>query len=302
MVMNFARRAASNLPVTAVAAVLVAVVPYRVRNPISRAIRGPAVQRTVNRVRYGGVARYCPLCAGHYRKFLSFGVNPRPDAQCPVCGSLERHRLVWSFIAARTDLLESTPRRMLHVAPEPELSRLFRKQPHIDYLTADLLDPDAMVKMDITDIQYPDDSFDVIYCSHVLEHVPDDRRAMRELRRVLRPDGWAILQVPITAEETFEDPSVTDPKERERLFGQFDHVRRYGPDYEDRLREAGFRVRRYDAAEIVGAERLEKLGIDAKDEVFYCTAGDPEAEYDAEQAYERYRTRRRAARTEQMKR
>ncbi len=125
--------------------------------------------------------------------------------------------------------------------------------------------------MDITDVQYPDDTFDVIYCSHVLEHVPEDRKAMRELRRVLAPAGWAVLQVPITAEETFEDPSVTDPEERERLFGQCDHVRRYGPDYALRLKEAGFEVRTYTAAEVVGAENLERMGIKKDERVHYCT-------------------------------
>ena len=134
-------------------------------------------------------------------------------------------------------------KKMLHVAPEEQLSRLFGSALGIDYLSADLLSSNAMIRMDIMDIQYPDETFDVIYCSHVLEHVSDDRKAMRELHRVLRTGGWAILQVPIsTAEVTFEDPKITRPKERERAFGQFDHVRRYGADYKDRLEDAGFSV------------------------------------------------------------
>lgn len=160
---------------------------------------------------------------------------------------------------------------MLHVAPEDIFSRVFKEQAHIDYLTADLYDPDVMVEMDIADIQYPDDTFDVIYCSHVLEHVPEDLKAMRELRRVLAPGGWAVLQVPITAEETVEDPSIADPEERERLFGQRDHVRRYGPDYVTRLKDAGLAVRTYTAAEVVGAENVERMGITGDDRVHYCT-------------------------------
>ncbi|QDV82909.1 hypothetical protein TBK1r_18410 [Stieleria magnilauensis] len=131
---------------------------------------------------------------------------------------------------------------MLHVAPEPCLRPHFKEHIGESYLTADLLANDVDVNMDITEIQYPDNTFDVIYCSHVLEHVPDDRKAMKEFLRVLNPDGFAVLMVPITAEQTVEDPSVTDPQERLRLFGQEDHVRRYGPDFSERLRGAGFVV------------------------------------------------------------
>ena len=129
------------------------------------------------------------------------------------------------------------------------------------YLTADLLDTGVMESMDITDIAWPDGSFDVIYCSHVLEHVVDDCKAMRELCRVLAPSGWAMLNVPITANETFEDPSVTDPRERIRQFGQKDHVRRYGPDYMDRLTAAGFEVTRISAGDLVADANIERYGL-----------------------------------------
>lgn len=238
---------------------------------LSSAFKRSVLRRRLNRIRYVGWSRYCPICGSYVRKFLRFGVVARPDAQCPVCHSLERHRLVWKFFTAQTDLFEPERKRVLHVAPEGAFSRIFEKQKHIDYLTADLYDSDVMVKMDITDVQYPDGAFDVIYCSHVLEHVPEDQKAMRELHRVLASGGWAVLQVPITVEETFEDPSVTDPKERERLFGQRDHVRRYGPDFEIRLAEAGFEVRTYKAAEVVGAENIERMGIMEDKKVYYCT-------------------------------
>ena len=185
---------------------------------------------------YRGKGRWCPVCDQSSRRFLPFGVEARPDAQCPRCGSLERHRLVWLYFANRTDLFDGNLKRMLHVAPERTFEARLRKRLGAGYLTADLFDPHVMVQMDICNIQYPEESFDVIYCSHVLEHVPDDRRALGEFGRVLKRSGWAILLVPITVDRTVEDPTVTDPAERLRLFGQDDHVRRYGPDYVDRLR------------------------------------------------------------------
>ena len=159
---------------------------------------------------------------------------------------------------------------MLHVAPEPQLSFLFRRATYLEYLSADLDDPGAMVKMDITDIKYPDNFFDVIYCSHVLEHVPDDRKAMAEFYRILKPGGWAILQVPITADRTFEDPTVTSPADRERLFGQVDHVRRYGPDYGERLLAAGFSVKVDQFVLEFGDSKIQKYGLTKNEDVYFC--------------------------------
>jgi SAM-dependent methyltransferase len=161
---------------------------------------------------------------------------------------------------------------MLHIAPEIQLSRLFAGASGIDYLSADLFSSTALVRMDIMDIEYPDETFDVIYCSHVLEHVIDDRTAMRELHRVLRTGGWAILQVPIsTAEETFEDPMITSPEERELAFGQFDHVRLYGADYRDRLEEAGFSVQVDGFVRELDDEEVARLGLDRSEDVYRCT-------------------------------
>lgn len=228
-------------------------------------IRNNKVLKTIGEALYYGNSRYCPICKRNYRRFLPFGVDARPNAMCLNCGSLERHRLMWLFFIDHTDLFKTEEKSMLHIAPEEIFAEKLKKEDYIDYLTADLHDPDVMVKMDITDIQYPDDEFDIIYCSHVLEHVPQDRQAIRELYRVLKPGGWSVLQVPITADKTFEDPSVTDPKERERLYGQHDHVRRYGPDYKDRLQEAGFTVKIYDTKEIVGQENaVKKIGFAPK--------------------------------------
>jgi ubiquinone/menaquinone biosynthesis C-methylase UbiE len=172
----------------------------------------------------------------------------------------------------KTDLFDGLPKKMLHVAPEHCLEPLLKKRLGNNYITADLVDPCAMVKMDITDIQYPDESFDVIYCSHVLEHVQDDRRAMREFHRVLKADGWAILLVPITAKVTFEDPSIVEPSERLKAFGQEDHVRRYGPDYVDRLREAGFKVAVTRVGDLFEENDVIRMGLGpASGEIYHCT-------------------------------
>lgn len=211
----------------------------------------------------------CPICGNGVRSFLPFGMVERPNAQCPVCKSLERHRLVWLYFREKTNLF-SANLKMLHVAPESQISERLRNLPNIDYVSADLNLRSAMVQMDITDIHFPDSSFDVIYASHVLEHIQDDMKAMRELHRVLSPQGWAILQVPILAERTFEDPTVTSPEERERLFGQNDHVRIYGPDYRDRLQDAGFKVKVHPFARLLGSERCKRYGLVESEDIYYC--------------------------------
>ncbi len=236
---------------------------------ITRVVPYP-VKLALKKLWFYGRDRYCSFCQSRVRFFASVGDIPRPNALCPVCGSFERHRLVWLFFRKHTNLFDQNPKSMLHIAPEPQIERKFKKIPNLRYLTADLFNPAAMVKMDITDIQYPDNSFDVIYCSHVLEHVPDDRAAIRELYRVLKSDGWAVLLIPITVERTLEDPSVSDPAERERLFGQEDHVRRYGRDFRNRLEEAGFHVQGIPALDLVDREQIESMGVIACEEVFLC--------------------------------
>jgi SAM-dependent methyltransferase len=227
--------------------------------------------RTVRRLRHAGLARFCPCCGSHLREFKTFGVIPRPEALCPVCGSLERHRLICLYMRRRTDLFSGNRKRMLHVAPEAELSRLFQEAEAIEYLSADLSSPTAMVKMDVTDIHYPDNSFDVIYCSHVLEHVADDTAAMREFHRVLKPGGWAVLQVPISGDTTFEDDTVTSPEVREKLFGQRDHVRRYGKDYAERLALAGFSVLIDGFARELTDQEITRFGLLPSEDVYFCT-------------------------------
>lgn len=187
-------------------------------------------------------ARHCPCCDQPVAAFLPFGVRPRDNARCPHCGALERHRLLTLFLRGGA-VPWRRGARLLHVAPEPALRRLFQRVPDVTYLPADL-DPTHGIRLDVTALPFADGSLDAIVCNHVLEHVPDDRLAMREFRRTLRAGGWAVLQSPVDRgrTDTFEDATVTAPAERERVFGQWDHVRVYGTDYATRMAEAGLHV------------------------------------------------------------
>jgi hypothetical protein len=228
------------------------------------------------RMIYFGWERYCPICKAHLRRFVPFRRGPDPLAVCPVCYSHGRHRMFWLWLPRGTDLLDGRPKKLLHVAPngpERQIGEFLQGVTYIDYLSGDLSNPQSMVRMDITAIESPSDYFDVILCSHVLEHVPEDRKAMAELFRVLKPGGWAILQVPIgPAEETFEDPTVTDPVERARLFGQFDHVRLYGRDYKKRLENTGFSVQLVPCSELFSATEISRSELIAAEDqaIWWC--------------------------------
>ncbi|MFC2040933.1 class I SAM-dependent methyltransferase [Chloroflexota bacterium] len=228
-------------------------------------------------VLYIGNQVTCPCCDGHFRKFLPFGVEQRPDAQCPNCESMERHRLIWLYLKNRTNLF-SDNLRVLHFAPEYIIERNLRCLPNLDYVSADLDLALAMVEMDITNIHYDENSFDVILCSHVLEHVADDEKAMRELLRVLKPGGWAILQSPIDLkrDRTFEDPKVVLPEDRKRLFGEQAHVRRYGRDYKDRLEQAGFEVKMDSYVRNLDINMIRKYGLKKDEDIYFCTKPKPE--------------------------
>jgi SAM-dependent methyltransferase len=212
---------------------------------------------------------FCPVCESSVASFRNFG--PDRNAWCPVCLAMARHRAAWLFLKEKTDLFHSGgKRKMLHLAPEPAFAERFSRLPHLEYITADLDGTGVMMAMDITQIKLPDASFDVIYCSHVLEHVPDDLRAMRELKRVLRPSGWALFMVPITVDRTVEDPSITDPGERERLFGQVDHVRRYGQDFLDRLCDSGYDVEITYASQLAGEADQIRMGVFGNEAMYLC--------------------------------
>lgn len=216
---------------------------------------------------YVGRGRECPVCGTKRRKFLPYGyVTSRDNALCPNCLSLERHRLLWLWLQRESDLFERRP-RLLHVAPEVCLMRHLRKAykgHEEDYVTADLESPLADLHFDIQHIPLADESFDVVFCNHIMEHVEDDLQAMREIHRVMRRgEGWGVILSPVELEreKTFEDDSITDPEERTRIFGQYDHRRVYGRDYADRLREAGFEVEDLDYAAILTAEERGRYAL-----------------------------------------
>lgn len=198
--------------------------------------------RPLIKLYFKGIRFTDPIDGSSYRKFLPYGYqNLRQNALCPGTLSLERHRLLWLYLDRKTNFLRDAI-RVLHVAPEQVFYRKFKSFSHWDYTTTDLHSPLADVKADICALPFEDNTYDFILCNHVLEHIPNDLKAMEELYRVLKPGGTAILQVPLEEdrENTFEDDSITDQQERTRIFGQYDHVRIYGQDYYKRLQEVGF--------------------------------------------------------------
>lgn len=207
-------------------------------------IKLSSVIRPILPIFYYGKAYKDPIDGKTFRSFLPYGyVNIRENVLSPSTLSLERHRLLWLFLQRETDFFTKN-HKLLHFAPEQAFYSRFKKLKNIDYTTTDLNSPLADVKADITNLHFEDESFDIIFCNHVLEHIKDDTKAMTELYRILKKGGWAILQIPQDLERktTFEDDSITDQKERTRIFGQYDHVRIYGLDYFDKLESIGFEV------------------------------------------------------------
>ncbi|MDA8951567.1 class I SAM-dependent methyltransferase [Flavobacteriaceae bacterium] len=203
-----------------------------------------------------------PIDNKSFRKFLPYGYQvQRQNVLSPSTLSLERHRLLWLYLTNETDFFTSK-KKVLHMAPEQCFLARFRKLNH-DYKTADLDSPIADVKADIINLPFNDNSFDVIFCNHVLEHVQDDTKAMKELFRVMKKGGMGIFQVPqdLNRDVTFEDNSITDPKERAKIFGQYDHVRVYGRDYFDKLRSIGFNVEEVNYSQKISSELLSRYRL-----------------------------------------
>lgn len=211
--------------------------------PRQTLIRFSALFSFLIRPFYIGNKVECPVCGKHFRKFLPYGYGKAMDNRlCPYCLSLERHRLIWLYLKQRSNFFEA-PLKVLHFAPEQPFLKRFKALKNLDYTTADLDSPIADLHLDVTNIDLPDDQYDVVICNHVLEHVNDVNKAFSEIKRILKPGGWAILMVPINPDvDTWEDPSITDPEERKRCFGQYDHVRQFGRDYAQVLEKAGFTV------------------------------------------------------------
>lgn len=228
----------------------------------------------------------CPFCGWHFRRFKPAGFHYpviiekqvigghwHRDNVCPRCMSNARERLAYLFLKDRTSLFQQ-PTRLLHVAPEPQLASALKRSPNIRYVSADLMSPTVMSHFDIQQMPFRNQTFDVVICNHVMEHVGDDSVAMAEVHRILKPDGWALLQVPVALalDRTIEDPTATTDQQRIERFGQEDHVRLYArTDYIERLEAVGFAVTTENYSSVLGSTKAERFGLVEEEEVFFCS-------------------------------
>jgi hypothetical protein len=228
----------------------------------------------------------CPFCGWHFRRFKPAGFHYpiiiekqvigghwHRDNVCPRCMSNARERLAYLYLKDRTPVF-NRPIRLLHIAPEPQLASVLRRSPNIKYVSADLfVGPGVMSRFDILKTPFADQTFDVVICNHVMEHVADDSVAMAEVHRILKPGGWAMLQVPIALrlDQTIEDPTAVTDEQRIERFGQEDHVRLYSRgDYVERLQGAGFKVTVDQYPTALGSDKVQKFGLVEEEEVFLC--------------------------------
>lgn len=241
------------------------------------------IYRTYGLLKTFGFRYTCPMCGWHARTFYAAGFSypvletyhvvsagRRDNVRCPRCNSSSRERLTYLYLTRLFPAFGTG--RVLHVAPEPKMESVLRLTYPNRYVSLDIDQRRADVVASVEDIPFPNDSFDLLLCAHVLEHVPDDRKALREFARVLTPDGTALLLVPFSPvlSETFEDWSVTEEKDRERVFGQSDHVRIYGMDFTKRIAESGLAVRELYAADFLSPAEVARYALDSKEPLFVC--------------------------------
>jgi SAM-dependent methyltransferase len=247
----------------------------RAAQALTKALIPTSARRTaLRRLRlaiYRGDRVECPCCGSTFSRFMP-GLSHRDTRVCPHCGAQERHRALWLYMRERTDLFASPQLSILHWAPEYALQRSLSELPNAAYVSADLHGNEASQHMDMTDVPFKDDTFDLIVCVHVLEHVPDDRQAIREMVRVLKPGGVAMLLVPIVLEQpTLEDPSIATPEERKEAYWQEDHVRLYGADFPKRLEEEGFEVTVDRWVRSLDQRTLDRYGLFPLEDVYVAT-------------------------------
>jgi len=218
---------------------------------------------------YYGNKYHCPVCNGSFRKLLPYGNKGTENRLCPKCLSLERHRLLWLFMKKNLNIFDKNI-KVLHIAPEQPFIKRFKKQTKWIYITADLESPLANVKMDIKKMPFNNEEFDFVICNHVLEHIDDDITAMKEIYRVMKKESMAILQVPIDYKRTntYENSKITTPEEREKHFGQYDHVRVYGLDYTDRLKSVGFKVEVNSFVKTIDPQDIDKYRLDLNELIY----------------------------------
>lgn len=250
------------------------------------------VYRRLNAWNYRGERFYCPVCLRRFRSFKPFGIDVplardlqmislgrREASICPGCASKERDRAIALYLTVGNCWFRRAPRAILHIAPEEGLGHFLRMLPNVSYLSGDLYPSNAptraMRRIDVTQMPFESGEFDLFICSHVLEHVADDRKAMREAFRILKEGGVAFLQVPYSPllKETREEPAVIDGASRLRLFGQEDHVRLYGTDYAERLRESGFTVVVCGVSDVFGEEMVRESCLMPAESLFICSKG-----------------------------
>ncbi len=221
---------------------------------------------------YKGNQVECPVCNSTFSKFLPYGrLVSRDNALCPNCLALERHRLMYLYLKEKTNFFNAKI-KLLHVAPEYCFIDRFEKMPNIEYVTDDIESPLAKIKMDLHHIPFEANTFDTVFCNHVMEHVDNYMQCMKEIHRVLKPGGWAIIQSPQdwSKATTFEDPSITDPKEREKIFWQNDHLRLFGRDYNKVLEKASFNVKEDKFVQEMQKSKSERYALPLEEIIYYC--------------------------------
>lgn len=207
----------------------------------------------IRAVPFLGLRHVCPCCGWHLRAFTrgGFSLRTRKNGYCPRCNAKARHRRLWIFLQEETNLFEDRL-RVFHVSPKYAVSRRLSRLSNLEYIAGDIANrPNATVRMDLTAVPLGTGSIDAVICVHVLEHITDDKAAINEMHRILRPGGWALISVPIRLDRpTYEDATIVTAAEREAAFGETTHVRYYGFDLIDRLRAAGFDVALYEASAV----------------------------------------------------
>ena len=228
------------------------------------------IKRILLRLINFGFKMRCPICNGHFRRFLP--MNERENAVCPKCRSLERTRLIFLCLKQKNIFLRKNL-RLLHVAPHKMLQRILGKMRNLEYISINIVPGLANYAMDLTNLTFENNFFDIIICSHVLEHISDDKLAIKELYRVLKEDGWGLIIVPIDSnlENTIEGLEIKDLKIRKELFGLEDHVRQYGLDFIDRLRNAGFYVKLDNYINDLDESTLKKFGLNTDEKIYFVS-------------------------------